>query len=97
MPKEKLIESTRKLEKRLGNQNMNKAINFINNEAFEEWIEVLLKYYDKQYAYGNSLRNKHDIHIFKINDRETHKNADSILKQYDQYINKTERSTVNTI
>lgn len=49
---ELLIEKTNILRKKLGGQNANEAIAFLENKQFEEWIDMLLVYYDKTYHYS---------------------------------------------
>jgi len=86
LPKKELIAATAKLEKRLGNQKMNKAIEHIGNEEFDRWIEIMLAYYDKSYAYGNSLRDKKDVQSIELLDNDMNKNADLIIDHYHQQI-----------
>lgn len=51
-----LIDSTRRIAKRLGGDNVTKAIRCIEEGQFEEAVAISLKYYDKAYQYG--LTNK---------------------------------------
>ncbi|MFI5221690.1 MAG: tRNA 2-selenouridine(34) synthase MnmH [Bacteroidia bacterium] len=59
--KQLLIDSTKKLEKRLGNLRMRKAVEHLENGEMNEWIKIVLEYYDKSYQYGLSLRDKEKI------------------------------------
>lgn len=54
--KEKLIEKTKKIRKRLGDLRTRQAIELIEEGKMSEWVELLLQYYDKTYRYGQSLR-----------------------------------------
>lgn len=85
LPKEELIAATAKLEKRLGNLKMNKAIEHIEKEEFDRWIEIMLVYYDKSYAYGNSLRDEKDVQSIELLDNNMNKNADLIIDHYHQH------------
>ncbi|MCB0482484.1 MAG: tRNA 2-selenouridine(34) synthase MnmH [Flavobacteriales bacterium] len=80
MPKDELIASTRKLERKLGNLVMNQAINHLINDEYEQWIEILLKYYDKAYAFGSAKRNPEDIYTIEINTNDMKANALRILE-----------------
>lgn len=51
-----LIESTRKLEKRLGNLSMKQAVESLQDGDKSVWAGILLDYYDKMYQYGMDLR-----------------------------------------
>ncbi len=55
-PKDKLAEATRRIEKKLGNKNMNDGINYLNENDFYNWIKILLDYYDKAYTFSKSQR-----------------------------------------
>ncbi|MBL4655818.1 MAG: tRNA 2-selenouridine(34) synthase MnmH [Bacteroidia bacterium] len=97
LPKAELIKATSKLEKRLGNRNMNLAIEHLNNNEHEKWIEIMLVYYDKMYAYGMSLRKKEDIYHIKLPENDASTNAEIILKYYYEHIGRNTRSAVNTV
>jgi tRNA 2-selenouridine synthase len=55
-PKDKLTEATKRIEKKLGNKNMNDALNYLNENDFYNWIKILLDYYDKAYTFSKSQR-----------------------------------------
>jgi len=59
--KQLLIESTKKLEKRLGNLQMREAVMHLENNEMQLWLDIVLTYYDKAYEYGVSLRDKNKI------------------------------------
>ncbi len=61
MPIDKLHEATQKLERRLGNEQCNAALTYLQNGELREWLYIILKYYDKTYEYGNSLRDQSKI------------------------------------
>lgn len=60
-PKEELIECTRKVEKRMGNERMRKAIEHIENNEMQRWVEMMLRYYDDAYKFGMSQRDKNKV------------------------------------
>ncbi|PCH67345.1 MAG: tRNA 2-selenouridine(34) synthase MnmH [Bacteroidetes bacterium] len=97
LPKAELIKATSKLEKRLGNRNMNLAIEHLNNDEHDNWIEIMLVYYDKMYAYGMSLRKKEDIYKIEFLEDDATTNAEIILKYYYEHIDRNTRTTANTI
>lgn len=65
--KKLLIESTKKLEQRLGNLQMRKAVSHLENNEMQMWLDIVLTYYDKAYNYGLSLRDKNKITILNSN------------------------------
>ncbi len=56
MPNDKLIEATRILEKRLGNEQMNRCIEAIEQNQKDVWIDIVLDYYDKSYQHSHDQR-----------------------------------------
>lgn len=54
--KEILEETTRKLEKKLGNLRMKQAVEALHNNEMEVWAKMMLEYYDDFYAYGMTQR-----------------------------------------
>lgn len=72
-----LKECTLKLNKKLGGYNCILAINFLEAEKYDEWIEILLKYYDKNY--NASFLSKDYKKVLKIN--TYNKSDDAIIKE----------------
>ncbi len=62
--KELLIESVKKIEKRLGGLDTKNAINYLNDGDYRGCFDILLKYYDK--AYANAL-NKRELNDGQLN------------------------------
>ncbi len=60
LPVEDLVASSAKLENRLGLEKTSYCINLLQKGKIEEACEILLKYYDKSYAYGLS-KNKPEL------------------------------------
>lgn len=80
-----LIETQiRKIEKRLGNLNMNKSIEALYQNKPEKVAEILLTYYDKAY-YKNFLSKKElCMRTFSFNNEDTETIAGIILNQVKQ-------------
>ncbi len=74
-PKEQLIESVMKIERKLGGQNAKTIINAIQTEDFETAIDKVLVYYDKTYSYGLEKRDRNKIHILKTDTHDAAENA----------------------
>jgi tRNA 2-selenouridine synthase len=58
---EALADCIRKLEKKLGNLSMNQALSHLYNNEKDEWVKVLLLYYDKNYDHSKSKRDIKNI------------------------------------
>lgn len=56
IPRDQLIQATRRLERRLGSQRTREAISSIEQGQFESAIEMVLDYYDRTYRYGMERR-----------------------------------------
>ncbi len=55
-PKEILASTTQKIGKRLGPQHLKTALQYLEENNLEGWLEIVLSYYDKLYAYGTAQR-----------------------------------------
>lgn len=55
-PLDKLLEATRKLERRLGGDRMKAACNSLEQGNWQAWLDVLLPYYDKTYVHSAGIR-----------------------------------------
>jgi tRNA 2-selenouridine synthase len=55
-PTDQLAEQTRKIEKRLGGLQMKRALDFLAAQDLNSWLEIVLDYYDRTYAFSNSKR-----------------------------------------
>ncbi|MDQ3050923.1 MAG: tRNA 2-selenouridine(34) synthase MnmH [Bacteroidota bacterium] len=58
-PKEVLASTTEKIGKRLGPQHLKEALRLLDEGDLSGWLEIVLGYYDKLYAYGTSQREIH--------------------------------------
>ncbi len=56
--KEQLIDSTKRIGKRLGGQHVKRAIEAIEESDYKTAFEICLVYYDKTYSYGEEQRQK---------------------------------------
>lgn len=57
LPIEELRANTIKLERSLGGARIKEALQQLDENNLEEWIKMMLVYYDKTYQYGLSKRN----------------------------------------
>lgn len=55
--KSELEKATKRLHKRLGDLRCREAIEYLHQNQWSEWIQILLSYYDKTYQYGLEKRN----------------------------------------
>jgi len=62
-----LIDSVKRISKRLGNDNAINAISKIETGIFEEAVEITLRYYDKTYLYGLNNKRKQPVVCNLIN------------------------------
>lgn len=66
-----LLDKTMILRKKLGGQNVNEAIAFLENGEFDKWIDKLLVYYDKTYQYSSENNKNRTVSLeFDWNNKE---------------------------
>jgi len=58
-----LEEKTRVLQKKLGGQHTQEAVQYLHDGNFEKWIEKLLVYYDKTYQYSVEKNINRSTHV----------------------------------
>jgi tRNA 2-selenouridine synthase len=75
-----LIESIKKLNKRLGGLNTTKALQLVEERNFFEAAMITLAYYDKAYLKGLNYRNKDTIMNVSLNEVDPIENTSIILK-----------------
>lgn len=78
-----LIDSVNKIAKRLGGDNVIKAIKGIEEGNFEEAVGISLYYYDKAYQYGLSNKRVKPI-ICPLDDNNTSHNCTLLIKTLNQ-------------
>lgn len=78
---ELLKEKTNVLRKKLGGQHANDAIEFLENQEFEKWIDTLLVYYDKTYQYSVE-KNMHRSKTIEFNWEFVEDHINQILNNY---------------
>ncbi len=54
--KEQLAEKTQCIAKRLGGLNLKNALEFLTENDLNNWVDILMTYYDKTYANSNEIR-----------------------------------------
>lgn len=76
-----LIDSTRRIAKRLGGDNVAKAIQCIEDKNFEDAVVISLKYYDKAYQYGLSNKKVKPV-VCQFEGEDLITNCDLLLDTY---------------
>jgi tRNA 2-selenouridine synthase len=79
--KEELAACTSKLVKRLGHLRLQQALALLEEGNMEEWIKMLLVYYDDNYAYGNHTREENSVIPITYHELDADKIAGLILQQ----------------
>lgn len=69
--KEQLAERTALLRKRLGGDRLQIALEKLEEGDLMGWLDVLMPYYDKMYAYGLGLRDQKQVHHINTDDADT--------------------------
>jgi len=81
-PKNQLIESVNKIERRIGGKHAKKIIEAIEIEDFHTAIAMVLDYYDKSYNYGLTKRENPQIHYLETDTIDAGKNAELVIEFY---------------
>jgi tRNA 2-selenouridine synthase len=79
LDKDFLIECTERIHKRLGPEQTKNAIAAITAGQMEEFIRLVLVYYDKTYRKGLTARDKEKIMPVPVNDTDAIRNASLLL------------------
>lgn len=79
LDKEFLIESTLRIGKRLGPEQTRDAILAIRENRMDDFIKIVLVYYDKTYANGQGKREKESIHIIECSNTDAKENCRLLL------------------
>jgi len=77
--KEELINSVRKISRRLGGDNTSEAIASIESGDFTRAIEITLGYYDRTYLYGLRQRPEKNIRFIETDTDDIAINAEKVL------------------
>lgn len=75
-----LIQSTKRIHKRLGPQRTQNAIKAIKGDRMADFIKNVLIYYDKAYKHGISKRDESSVFPIEIHIDDSAKSAHQILK-----------------
>ncbi len=70
-PKADLAECTTRLAKRLGHLRLTEALKALQNDNFDEWVEILIDYYDRTYSHSLNERKTVNRLIIKKNENES--------------------------
>jgi len=89
LDKEFLIESTSRIGKRLGPEQTRDAILAIRENRMDDFVKIVLVYYDKTYANGQGKREKESIHLIECSNTDAEENSKLLLNhiQSKQMIN----------
>jgi len=79
LDKEFLIESTLRIGKRIGPEQTRDAILAIRENRMDDFIKIVLVYYDKTYANGQGKREKESIHIIQCSSTDAEENCKLLL------------------
>jgi len=79
LPQQFLVESTERIRKRLGPEQTKHAIAAITEHRMEDFIRIVLVYYDKTYRTGLSKRDAQKIATIHIDETDTGSKADQII------------------
>lgn len=79
LDKEFLVESTLRIGKRLGPEQTRDAILAIRENRMDDFIKIVLVYYDKTYANGQEKREKGSIHIIECSSTNAEENCKLLL------------------
>jgi tRNA 2-selenouridine synthase len=77
--KEKLAASIQRISKRLGGQNVNEALNLLEQNQFDQVAFITLHYYDKSYTKGMNMRNSPKLKL-PLRDTNAARNAALLLQ-----------------
>jgi len=61
---ELLVEATRRIQKRLGGKDTQRAIDALSQHDYATVADITLSYYDKSYLHGISVRNSANLYTF---------------------------------
>ena len=67
-PKQELADCTRKIEKRLGNLRMKECLAALEENRMEDWVSLLLIYYDKLYSHSLQERSAVQRKLLQVSD-----------------------------
>lgn len=79
LDKEFLIESTLRIGKRLGPEQTRDAVLAIRENRMDDFIKIVLVYYDKTYANGQGKREKESIQIIECRSTDAEENCRLLL------------------
>ncbi len=78
-PKEDLKDGTMKIAKRLGNLRLNQSLEYLENGDMENWVKMMLEYYDKAYNHGLSQRDADTILEIEVSSKNLKDDTMQIL------------------
>ncbi len=79
LDKDFLVEGTLRIGKRLGPEQTRDAILAIRENRMDDFIKIVLVYYDKTYANGQGKREEKSIHIIECSSTDANENCKLLL------------------
>lgn len=76
-----LIEKTKKISDKLGGLRLKEAIAYLENNQLNNWCEMMLEYYDKQYTHSGNQRDPQTIIKSKADVNDLDKACKQILEE----------------
>jgi tRNA 2-selenouridine synthase len=70
----------------MGGQHVKTAVQFLEEDRMEDWLNILLDYYDKTYSFGNELRKSDNIRTIDIEWKDTSAEAAELIKQSKNFL-----------
>lgn len=84
-PKELLVQSIEKIQRRLGGQHAKAAIEALDQDDFETAIDIVLDYYDKAYTYDLGKRSPEQFTHLETDTEDAEENARKVLAHLKQH------------
>lgn len=84
-PKEDLIASVKKIQKRLGGQHVKKAIECYEKGELSDAAEITLKYYDKAYQYGTDQKDFQHKYLLETSNIDPKISAENLITLANEY------------
>jgi tRNA 2-selenouridine synthase len=73
------MEGTMKIAKRLGHLRLTQSLEYLENGDMENWVKMMLQYYDKAYLFGLSQRNSDSVIDIAVEAADMKKDAAKIM------------------
>jgi tRNA 2-selenouridine synthase len=85
-PFKDLADSTKRIGKRLGPQHLKEALQRLEDGNFDGWLDIVLEYYDKLYAFGTTQRDPEKVITVPVNSNDVNNTAIRIRETADELV-----------